>query len=216
MPRAGLLRARARQRCRTSPGYRAGPWGWSRPRSRSRCRCRSWCAGLDGRLDGYSHRRSCFEEVDRGVCSLWRLIGIEPEVIQCAPANRIRVLIVCKSISAPRQRIGSLIRRPWRAAISLTVQCAIVCPPGMLRRSVKSNVTDVNSSSQRHTKGLNRAIQVHVIHNVLIVPDSRRRVGYFVAHKPEAVVSRVRFLSGHRRACPCPDGRLHSRGVTYW
>ncbi len=151
MPRANLLRARARQRCRTSPGHRAWPWGWSRPRSRSRCgsryRCRSWCAALDGRLDGNRHRRSCFEEVDRGICSLWRLIGIEPEVIQCAPANRVGILVLCKRFAVPCKRVGRLGRRPRRAYVTAVAYRPIVREARMLRRRVKSDVTDVNSSS---------------------------------------------------------------------
>ena len=50
------------------------------------------CRGLDCN----HHRRTCFEEPDRGIGSIRRLIGIEPEVIQCAPANRVRVLVLRK------------------------------------------------------------------------------------------------------------------------
>ena len=92
----------------------------------------------------------------------------------------------------------------------------IVREARMLGRRVKSDVTDVNSGSQRHTERLNRAIQIHIIENILIVPDSSRWVGYLVADKPEAVVSGIRLQAIHRRACPCPDGRLHSRSVTCW
>src|SRR5205823_13578507 len=61
---------------------------------------------------------------------------------------------------------------------------------------------------------LKGAIQVHVIESVLIMPDSSRWVGYLVADKPEAVISRIRLRSAHSRARPSPEGRDHSDCVT--
>src|ERR1700757_3391161 len=48
------------------------------------------------------------------------------------------------------------------------------------------------------------------------MPYSSGWVGYFVGYKPEAVVSRIWLQTIHSRACPRPDGRLHSRGGGYW
>ena len=61
----------------------------------SRCggRCWRWRATC-GCLDCNHHWRTCFEETDRGIGSVRRLIGIEPEVVECAPTNRVRVLVL--------------------------------------------------------------------------------------------------------------------------
>ena len=37
---------------------------------------------------------------------------------------------------------------------------------------MKSDVADVDASAQRHTEGLNCAIEVLVIDRILVVPDS--------------------------------------------
>ena len=223
VPRASLLRARARQRCRARPGCWLTSGCGSRPRCRSwrrrrrwrNSRCRRWRATLAGRLNSNRHGRAGLKEAYCRVCRVWRLVCIKAQVIQCAPANRVGVLVLRKSFRVPGDRACVLGNIPRRAAVSLTVQRAVVWPTGMLRRRVKSDVIDVNSSSQRHTERLNRAIQIHVIESVLIVPNSSRWIGHFVTHKPEAVVSRIRLQAIHRRACPCPDGRLHSRSVAY-
>ena len=101
------------------------------------------------------------------------MIGVEPEIVQRAVANRVRVLIRRKSFRAPGNRgwVGG-ISIPWDAAIALIIQRTIVCPAGLLWRSVKSDVTDVDSGSQGHAEGLNRPIQVLVIEGVFIVPDA--------------------------------------------
>ena len=156
------------RRCRTRwrAGTRTRDWGASGRRSRprrwsrsgGRCGGRRRCAALHRRLDSDGHRRSCFEEIDCSSSSLRRLIRVEPEIIQRAPADRVGVLVLSKGLRAPRQRIGSLNRRPGRAAVPLAVKRAVVWPTGMLRRRVKSDVSYVNSSSQRHSERLNCAI----------------------------------------------------------
>ena len=76
---------------------------------------------------------------------------------------------------------------------------------------MESDITDADSSSQRHVKRLDRAIQVLVIHSIVIVPDAGRWIGYFVTHKTDAIVSRIRLdliYYGARRG-PGHDGRLH-------
>ena len=155
MPRASLLRAWARQRGGTNSWYGCSPRRWSRPRSRSRrgsrrscrCGCRSRSASAHRCLNGNRHRRSCFEEVDGGVCSLRRLIGVESEIIQCAPANRVGILVLREGFTVPCQRVGSLGRRPRCAAVPLAVKRAIVCPARMLGRCMKPDVTNVSGSS---------------------------------------------------------------------
>ena len=57
-----------------------------------------------------------------------------------------------------------------------------MCPAGVLRRSVETDVAYVNSGVQRHAEGLNSAVEVHVKQGILIVPYAGRRAGYFVAH----------------------------------
>ena len=51
-----------------------------------------------------SHWRPCLEEAYCRVGSLRRLIGIKPEVIQCAKANRVSVLILRKGFAVPSDR----------------------------------------------------------------------------------------------------------------
>ena len=58
---------------------------------------------------------------------------------------------------------------------------------------MKFDVTEIGSSTQRHAKGLNAAIEILVVHGVLIVIDSRRGIGHLVAHEPDAIVSRIRL-----------------------
>src|SRR4051812_36129114 len=81
---------------------------------------------------------------------------------------------------------------------------------------MKFDVSEVRFGTQWDSEGLNSAIQIHVIESILIVPDSSRRVGYFVAHKPNPVVTWVGCDLADRRARPRLDGRLHSECVTYW
>jgi len=63
---------------------------------------------------------------------------------------------------------------------------------------------------------LNRAIEILVIKRVLIVPDSRRRVGHFKPHEPNAIVAWIWFDLIHCRARRCPglDSGLHSHCAT--
>ena len=140
------------------------------------------------------------------------MIGIKPEVIQCAKANRVGVLILCKRFAVPGYGITRLSDSPGRAAVTLVVKRSVICPARFLRRRVKIDVTEIGSSAQRHAKGLNAAIEIVIVHGILIVIDSRRWIGHFEAHKRDAIVSRIRLHLIHRRPCPSHDGRLHSRG----
>jgi hypothetical protein len=75
---------------------------------------------------------------------------------------------------------------------------------------MKSHVRDVYSGSKRNAERLDGAIEVLVIERVFIVPDASSGVRDFVAHKPDAIVSRVRLNLIYCRACPSPDRRLLS------
>ena len=140
------------------------------------------------------------------------MIGIEPEVIQRAEANRVGVLVGRKSFRAPGDRASVLGNSPRSAAIAQVVKRAIICPAGMLNRRMKSGVRDVYSGSKRHAESLNGTIQVLVIERVFVVPDAISGVRDFVTHEPNAVVTRIRLDLIYCRAGPSHDGRLLSHG----
>jgi len=140
------------------------------------------------------------------------LIGVKPEVIQTAVANRVRILILRKRFRAPRDRACVLGNIPRCAAISLAVKRAIICPGGMLDRCMKSDVGDVYSGCEGHAERLHRAVKVLVVESVLIVPDAGGGVRDFVTHEPDTVISRIRFLPVYRRAGPGHDRWLLSHG----
>jgi len=58
---------------------------------------------------------------------------------------------------------------------------------------MKADVTDVNTWSQGHTERLDSSIEVLVIQGILIVPHALTWIGHFVSHKPETIISRIRF-----------------------
>lgn len=82
----------------------------------------------------------------------------------------------------------------------------------MLRRRMKSDVRDVHSWSKRNAERLDGAIEVFVMERVFVVPDARTWIRHFVAHKPDAIICRIRFDLVHCRACPSFNGRLLSHG----
>ena len=147
------------------------------------------------------------------------MIGVEPEIIQCAPADRIGILVLRKGFAVPGDGAGLLSHGPRCAAITLVVICAVVCPTGFLGRCVKTDVADDGTGSQRYTEGLNPAIEVLVIQSILVVPDSDTGVGHFESHEPDTIGSRGRLERGHRRAGvrpgryrgPPPDRAPHRR-----
>jgi len=141
------------------------------------------------------------------------LIGVESEVIQRAIANRVGVLILSKGFAVPSYGITRLSDSPGRAAVTLVIKRAVVCPARFLRRRMKSDVTEIGSSTQRHGKGLDAAIEILVEQGVLIVIDARRGIAHFVAHKPDPIVSRIRLSLIYRRPCPSRDGRVRSHGL---
>jgi hypothetical protein len=86
----------------------------------------------------------------------------------------------------------------------------------MLRRSVKIDVTDIDSRSQWYAEGLDSPVQVHVKDGVLIVPDAGRGASHPVANEEDPIVAWIGLGLRHYCACnsyPGLDGRLHSHGV---
>jgi hypothetical protein len=142
------------------------------------------------------------------------LISVEPEIIQCAPANRICVLVLRERLTLPGYANSIIINSPGRAAIALVIKRPVVCPAGFLSRRVKAKISYVGSRCVRHTERLNGAIEVLVVQSVLITPHPGGRVSHFVSHKPDAIVPRVRLNLIHRGASSCPshNSRLHSHG----
>jgi len=82
------------------------------------------------------------------------LIGVEPEIVQRAVANRVGVLILRKSFRTPRDRACVLGNSPWSAAIAQVIERAIIRPTGLLDRRVKADVGNVYSWPNRHAEGL--------------------------------------------------------------
>ena len=78
---------------------------------------------------------------------------------------------------------------------------------------MEPDVTNVRSAYW-HTEGLNGAIQIHVIKRILIVPDSCRRVRYFITHKPNPIVTWIALDMVYccTSSRPSDDRRLHTHG----
>ena len=159
------------------------------------------------RLNCYGNWRSRLKETNRRIRGLRRLVGIETEVIQSAPANRIRVLVLGKGLRVPAQSARSLVRSPGRVAKSRVSLCSVVWKSRMIRRSVKPKVAHRDPASQRNTEGLNRAIEILVIDGVFIMPDSRGRVGHLVANHSDSIEAGSRLEGIDARSRPGIDRR---------
>src|SRR5439155_9333524 len=109
------------------------------------------------------HGRAGFQVADGRIRTLRRLIGVEAEIVQCPPANRIGVLILREGLSIPSDGIGSLSHSPRCAAVTLIVQRAVVCPTRFLRWRMETDVTDVGVKSQWDSERLNGSVQVHIV-----------------------------------------------------
>ncbi len=55
---------------------------------------------------------------------------------------------------------------------------------------------------------MDRPIEVLVVESVLVMVNTGRRIGDFVTHKPDAIVSRIRFDLVYCSFHPSRDGRL--------
>ena len=116
-------------------------------------------------------------------------------------------MILRKCFTVPSYGIGRLSNSPGSTAVTLIVKRAVIWPAGLLRRRMKTDVSDVDTWPQWHTKRLDSSVQVLVIQGILIVPDSGSWIGHFVSYEPEAVIARIRFELVQCRACPCHEGR---------
>ena len=141
-----------------------------------------------------------------------RRLRIEPKVIQCAPANRVGVLVLRECFTAPFDVFRRLINAPRGATVTLVHECAIVCPAGFLGRRVKSNVANVDAGEDGHLEVLNAVIEVLIENGIFIVPDSVIWPRHLIANEENPIVSRIRLVLSYRctRGCPSHDGRLHS------
>ena len=138
------------------------------------------------------------------------MIGVEPEIIQRAPTDRICVLILRKRFAIPTDCPPRLSDSPRLVAVTLIVKCTVVCPTGFLRRRMKTDVADVRSGNQWHTEGLNSAVEVYVIKGVFIMPHTGTGISHLITHEPNSIVAGVRLGLVHCGASPGHNSRLHA------
>jgi hypothetical protein len=156
--------ARAGCRLPTKRGSWASPGRWER----SWCWC---CVGLRGSLDLNGNWGARLEKPDVADADRWWCAGIEAEVIQRSPADRVGILVLRKGFAIPSRRIRGLIEAPGCAAIPGVALGTVMRPARMLRRSVETDIRQARLETWKHNfKGLNGAIQIHVKESVLIVP----------------------------------------------
>ena len=80
----------------------------------------------------------------------------------------------------------------------------------MVRRSMKSDVTYVNSGPERHAEGLNRAIEVLVVNGVLVMTHAGRWVRYSVNDERATIDTGLRLDQHASCAGPGVGRWLHS------
>lgn len=145
-------------------------------------------------------------------------VSIKPEIVHCAPANRIGVLVLGESFAVPKRREPSVMINPWMGAVSSISLCTIVRPTGVLRRRMESDVAQYRMRRVIDDfERLNPTIQVHIKDAILIMPDAGIWPCDLISNEELAIVTRIGLDFGHNcaRACPCLDGRLHSHRATY-
>jgi hypothetical protein len=94
-------------RCGCARWGRRWRWGWRRTRYIAR------------RLNYNKLWRDGLKESYGSICKIRRLISVKPEVVQCAEANRVCILILRKSFRAPGNRARVLSYSPRLAAVAL-------------------------------------------------------------------------------------------------
>ena len=150
------------------------------------------------------------------VCSAisWRSGGIKSEVVQCAEANRVSVLVFYKGLAVPGSRGETRSEGPWSTAISSVILGTVVCKSRMLWRRVEPNVVQYDRREKRinNFKGLNRAVKVLVIDGIFVMPHSGIWSCHLVTNPENAVISRIRFTLVYNCSGPSHDGRLLSHG----
>ena len=82
--------------------------------------------------------------------------------------------------AVPDQRARHLVWNPRIVAESCIADGSVVRETRMVGRSMKSDVTNVDSGPERHAEVLNRAIEILVVNRVLVMPHAGRRVRYFI------------------------------------
>ena len=120
------------------------------------------------------------------------VIGIEPEIVQRAEANGVRIRILGKGLGVPSHALGiwfgiqgSLLNPVLPTVPSLGIR--------MIRRGMKSDVTDVDSGPERDAEGLNRAIEILVVNGVFVMPHAGGWVRYFINDERTTIDSRLRL-----------------------
>jgi len=121
------------------------------------------------------------------------LIGIEPEIVQCAEANGVCVRILGKGLAVPYQCARHLVWNPRIVAESCIADGSVVWEPRMVRRGMKSDVTYVDSGRERHAEGLNRAIEILVMNGVLVMPHAGRWIRYLINNERTTIDTGLRL-----------------------
>src|SRR5205814_242700 len=140
-------------------------------------------------LNCNGHWRSCLEKANRRIRSLRRMVGIESEIIQRSPTQRVRVLVLRKGLRAPAYSAGSLIRSPGSVAKSCISRGSIICNSRMIKWRMKPEIAYRDSASQRQTEGLDPTIKILIIDRVFIMPNPGRRIRHFVGNEGTAIDS---------------------------
>ena len=96
-------------------------------------------------------------------------------------------------LAVPDQRARHLVWNPGIVAESCIADGSVVRETWMVRRSMKSDVTYVDSGPERHAEGLNRAIEVLVVNGVLVMPHAGRRVRYFINNEGTTIDTGLRL-----------------------
>ena len=120
--------------------------------ARRLCLVMGWLRRLDGNRDW----RSRLEETDRSSSILRRTVGIETEIIESTPANRICVWVLRKRLAAPSQRTAYYCRCPGGAAVSCVSHGSIVWPSRLLGRRMKSYVSNASRTGSRTIESRDR------------------------------------------------------------
>src|ERR1043165_4585421 len=121
------------------------------------------------------------------------MVGIESKVIERAPANGVRVLVLGEGLRTPAYGADCLVRGPGSVAESRVPLGSIIGESGMIKRSVKANAGERDRASQGNGEGLDRAVEVLVIDRVLVMPDPGNRSRHFVGNESAPIGSGRRF-----------------------
>src|SRR5206468_8569650 len=93
-------------------------------------------------LDGSHDWHSRFQETDHSKFILRRTVGIETEIIESTPAERICVWVLRKRLAAPSQRAPRYHRCPGGTAVARSSHDSIICPSRVLDQRMKTYISD--------------------------------------------------------------------------